>query len=433
MARLESEAYMLERMAIMGIADLHAEMKVRGWGTLGGFAFSCAYQPGAGPEDAFITGVVQPLVGNGASKIPGLRRLYFEAHTLAAADMRRRVEATGDDPPQKLPNVERERRREMVQDQLKGLETEFEGLLDPSNDLIDRACDMEENNELVYIKWHQCSTRAQEISQDKRPTLEEFKPDANGFLKVTRSSEASPAQLGSDLRLRYALQRRGIALQMANVMHYKVHDLLVTRLFKEVMSPPLDGRHEPCSLEQARRADEWVFKALARKCRRGIWLDPDGALPAGRHLLDLLKSFEFTSLLSQLPTSGGAKRKQESQGDDDADGLSKGQKRRKAKQAARALSSAGGSTTPPPPTQTWTQRAATSDKGKGAGKGKAKGPRMPAELVGLQHQTQEGEPICFSYNLANGCSNASPGARCPRGVHVCCKCGAKHSFSAKLC
>ena len=277
MARLDSEAYMLERMSTFGIAGLHSEMKVRGWGTMGRFAFSSSYQPGAGPEDAFIASVVHPLVGNDLTQLPALRRLYFEAHTLATADLRRRVESTGDEPPQRIPNVERERRRDLVLANLGGLENEFENLLDPSNDLVDRACAMADENDgagkVVYIKWYQCTTRSQEMAQDTRPSIEEFKTDANGFLKVKRSTEVSSAQIGSDLRLRFALQRRGVALEMAAVMSYKIHDLLVSRFFHEAMKPPVDDRHDPCSLDQLRKADEWVFRELARKCRHGVRAD----------------------------------------------------------------------------------------------------------------------------------------------------------------
>jgi hypothetical protein len=76
--------------------------------------------------------------------------------------------------------------------------------------------------------------------------------------------------------------------------------------------------------------------------------------------------------------------------------------------------------------------------GKGAGRGgKSQGKgqgyrsiRMPAGLVGKSHQTAAGEPICFSYNLPGGCTQASPGSKCAKGWHVCAEpgCSATHSL-----
>ena len=44
--------------------------------------------------------------------------------------------------------------------------------------------------------------------------------------------------------------------------------------------------------------------------------------------------------------------------------------------------------------------------------------KMPPELVGQSLMTDQGEPICYSYNL-DGCNEAAPGQRCPRGWHMC--------------
>ncbi len=60
-------------------------------------------------------------------------------------------------------------------------------------------------------------------------------------------------------------------------------------------------------------------------------------------------------------------------------------------------------------------------KGKGKGKGKS-----PKELIGLSHNTDGRERICFNFNLAHGCKFAKAGKACKRGKHVCVQCFADH-------
>ena len=69
-------------------------------------------------------------------------------------------------------------------------------------------------------------------------------------------------------------------------------------------------------------------------------------------------------------------------------------------------------------------------KGGGKGKGKGRSPKIPSGLVGKNFQTTHGEPICFAYNLSNGCSQAKAGGRCSRSFHVCAEpgCSSNHSL-----
>ncbi len=55
---------------------------------------------------------------------------------------------------------------------------------------------------------------------------------------------------------------------------------------------------------------------------------------------------------------------------------------------------------------------------------------MPKELMGLEHESENGEPICYGYNLPGGYVGAKCGENCPKGLHVCMKRGCKmrHSY-----
>ena len=47
---------------------------------------------------------------------------------------------------------------------------------------------------------------------------------------------------------------------------------------------------------------------------------------------------------------------------------------------------------------------------------------------GAFSKTPEGDNLCFAYNLS-GCSEASDGAKCRRGHHLCAKCFGSHPIS----
>ena len=76
-------------------------------------------------------------------------------------------------------------------------------------------------------------------------------------------------------------------------------------------------------------------------------------------------------------------------------------------------------------------------KGKGKGKGKAKGGKsgstLPEELKGLKTHTNQGVPICFACNSAEGCTYAKWSQRCGRGLHVCMRCGGHHAATSVDC
>ena len=75
-----------------------------------------------------------------------------------------------------------------------------------------------------------------------------------------------------------------------------------------------------------------------------------------------------------------------------------------------------------------------SNKGKGKGKRaggkKGRGPNVPKALIGKSLQTQSGERICWPFKMESGCSEARPGEKCSRGLHVCCEpnCQKPHSL-----
>ena len=87
-----------------------------------------------------------------------------------------------------------------------------------------------------------------------------------------------------------------------------------------------------------------------------------------------------------------------------------------------------GAARPPPVVQEEPGRAGGVRRGRekekehnGSGESKDEAAAMPAvpRAPNTTVRDEEGAPICFKFNVDEGCSAAPPGGRCPKGRHVC--------------
>ena len=87
-----SVAYFKDACIQNGLADLYDKMVRFGWSTLGRYAFSSGYVPGQLDDSAFVKGVVERCgLTIDDVRVSGLRRLFFEAYTTSASELRRRA------------------------------------------------------------------------------------------------------------------------------------------------------------------------------------------------------------------------------------------------------------------------------------------------------------------------------------------------------
>ncbi len=176
------------------------------------------------------------------------------------AETRARLEATGageDQPPRRLPVPERAARRSTQKASLPGLD--LEGELECSHALVDSAVAMYEEDTVRHLALDECTRRSQELGGIKKD--KELKTDARGFVREQTKADHPSADLASDLRIRNAFDRRGLALEQANVMSYSPHAVLVKVLFTEYLREPPVG-YAKVSLDQIVRADKEVFRRL---------------------------------------------------------------------------------------------------------------------------------------------------------------------------
>ena len=429
---LDSAAAFKDRAASIGVtaAEL-ARLEVLNLDTFGKLAYGCSYVPGQADDQPLLT--LRERVCEAApppeERVPVIRRLFFESYTLANADLRSRVDRKDDEQPRKLAQAERAARHKDQQVRLAGLE--LVGELEPSHSLVDLVFHMLEENQLRHIRWEQCTKRDQELLGIRHDPL--WKPGADGVVREVRQKEEALADTSSDLHLKHCLQRRSLALDQARIIDYEKMERWSRTMLEAYSALPIDG-YKKVSLDQIQRADLELFKFLMKHSREGI--RPSGGVAPLEAILDrAITSAEIRLRLAPLPAGSGSgiKRKHDDLEPETAnkakhspDDIAKLKRTiENLTGQVRNLKSRGSSKQPP-----------TGKGNKGLGRG-SKGMmgrsykstvKMPPELVGQSPMTDQGEPICYSYNL-DGCNEAAPGQRCPKGWHVCTRpgCQAVHS------
>lgn len=372
-ASVESEAYFDARMTTLGVPlPAQADMRTRGWTSMGSYAFSSTYNPNHPDDAAFVQGVLLPILGVGHATDPAaprLRRLLFEAHTVSVQDLRRRVEVTDEAVPVKLPIEERAARLSRLKARLPGLV--IGGQTEPSHRLVDTLVQQHENGQLKYVPWSACTSKLQEVQGEKVD-------------QVSRGSrDDSSADVTSDLLLMQALNRRSLAYEIAGMCTYDSMEVLTAKLMREYMRPALP-QYSRVSLAQMERADRHVFSRCAEITMSGLQM-VGGHRPLQEALAQVMMEHEFSYLLMQLP--------------------------RTATSTARVVADEemGVAVAPKP-------------------KMKVKPPPEPEGLVKKNpklkqrktvSRTKDGKALCFGYQKAKGCDKAKDGEACPRGLHLC--------------
>jgi hypothetical protein len=402
-----STAVFLGRLQFLGLQDLEPLFVEKGWATHNEFAFAAAYQPGNPDDSVFTTKVVIPLLGSADDpRCAKLRFLHFESFTLAVEELKRKSRHEDDDRPKKLPALERNERLDNVKAALTGLN--IEGDLEPSYGLIDKFVAMQEDGTLRYLPWADLGRRDHEIRGFKKEDY--WKVDTAGVLKQHSSLVEIQADTSSDLRLKSALQRRGIALQIAGLMTYKSHMVWVDKMFREYMRDPLYG-YEKISLEQLARADSELFAELSELSRGQLNVSSFGKLALDALLPCAMADPRVSSLLVPLPARARPNKQE------DPKDAKEWKKREEWKKKDPKGKGRGGK---------------DKDKDKDKAKDKREQSILPKELKGLM-PSYKGQKICFSYNL-QGCKEITKDGACHRGLHLCARCGDRnHGAQSSRC
>lgn len=379
-------------------AALITALTVATFTTMGRFAYSCSFVPGAA-DDAPLIAMITDVCGGGQT--PGVvalfRRLFFESFTSVQGDLKLKLERTEDTPARRLAVPERSARYDTQQRKLAGLV--LRGELECSDSLVDEAIAQADNNQLRFIRWERCLKREAEVEGIKRDST--FLPNAQGFLKASSVEVFPDADTSTELLLRYALTRRGLAYDQANLIEYSNHELWITKMFTIRLrdAPP---NHQRVTLGQLLAADKAFFVRLAEQTRGGIVSTLAGVRPLDAIFAATMCEQEIVQLMMPLAAGSAVSAKRQVFVEDGSDGPVVKKQKGKGKGDNK------------------------NRKGRGdAGKGKSKGaPPLPQGLEGSS-RTSDGSHICFGYNFGK-CTSAKNG--CNRGKHVCTKCFGSHPF-----
>ena len=272
---------------------------------------------------------------------------------------------------------------------------------------MDKISSCKEEGVFQYLQPHEVPTREQELDHHKRDAS--LHVDKQGLLRTIEGAKMPSANVASDLRLRQAFSRRGVAYE----------------LVMSLPSPPTSSLWKGCSkttsksnawlgpltLQQLLAADKKAFKMLQDRMPLGPSRDATGKRSADAILDAISLDPIFLQLLTPLPITTNAKSATQ-----DDDGRSKRKLERENEELRGQLKRArvGGS--------------AQSAKGKSKGAKGRSSPSMPAALHGLHPTNKSGQRLCYAFKLSQGCSVS--GGDCPKGKHECTKChSANHGAS----
>eukprot|EP00435_Cladocopium_sp_Y103_P044391 s1982_g12.t1 len=393
---IDSKAQFDSHLKETGIGQALIEnLKRHGIRTLAQLAFAVG-QPGQPIADNNIEQLVQQAHGRAPqlTETAILKRVAFEAQTFLTATLRQAVDRT-DDTPRRIPFAERTTRLEALKLTLGGIG--ISGEHEPAHGVLDKACAMYESNSIKYLELSSCVSRAHEVQgtpQSKELTLEK------GSLILKHNDDKLTSPTDSEIKVHYAMVRRGISFQFARLMSFEQHSTWETFLFEALHRDPPPGYSRP-TLAQLIQCDKAAFARLGSQTTSVRQRD-DGTYPLGEALLALRQDPNIALYLMPLGRSSSS--------------------------TSAPVGSPAQSTTRTHPY--------SGGRPKGGGKGKKGGgknaPPIPAELRGKWYKNSSGEPICYGYNCKSGCAEKGikPGGRCAKGLHICAepRCGGHHSL-----
>ena len=378
MAVTDSTPNFLARCNALGLSEtVQDSLTAAGLDTISKFAFSSSYVPGQQDEQPFSQAMAlalgrAPNVGEMAS----LRRLLHESYSMTAAELKQSVERTDDQSLKKLAQPERADRLSKQQDRLKGIR--IRGNYEPADRLVDLCVNLYEENRLAYIEPSACISKAQEVVSKSKEDRHISVVDGN--LRVKNAPGKIEAELGTDLLLRYALTRRGLALDQANLVDYELHEAWVERLM-EIRHTAPPANYAAVTHQQLLNADRKLFVKLAELTRSGVQLEATGR-PLDNCWNDATEHPDVAHLLQPMPAP-----------------------------AVRVK----------PDNDRFHPYQEDPKDRKGKGKSKGKGINsLPNAL--REHGvavTPQGHALCFGYSLKN-CRLQVSRNRCAKGLHLCC-------------
>ena len=357
--------------------------------TFGVLAFIGPLQAGNSDEQCLIDMLKSALGADPPAHVLRImRRLWFEATTMALAEMKGKIERTDASEPVRMPLAERTQRTTALKKRLVGVHWSVD--IEPSHKLQDLVAQMVSDQTLLWIPWDRLTSRAMEITADKTDSLVQF--DSSGILKVVKKQQDATCSGTGEYAVRLALQRRSLAFELGQLCRYEHLEEwreMILQIHMRVQPPGL----QRVTVGQLREADKVLFTKISEETRGALSIRSDGTYPFE---VSLAKWKDHTQVQYHLvPVASG---RSSSSTDHPKDSDSK----RKTPPSI-----------PEPTKKSQKASVKTNDRAKDG-----KTWQVPD---GCHSRDKAGKPICFAYNQ-KGCSFAKAGKRCRRGRRICWRC-----------
>ena len=194
-------------------------------------AFALGTPQKAPSDDQFTELAGKAITAPTLGQMALLRKLHFEATTLTVASINEQVQSDCADPTgliKRLPAAEKQSRLEAQSGRLAGLK--IAGELEPSHPLLDATNAMVEAGIITSIPPSMCLKRDDEVQANIKPSASTLQIERS-TLKVAQAPVVTLVDVGSEVKLQWALQRRG--LQKVRNLRYpwvSVQDVVLNSL-----------------------------------------------------------------------------------------------------------------------------------------------------------------------------------------------------------
>ena len=99
--------------------------------------------------------------------------------------------------------------------------------------------------------------------------IKELTFDGSGVLKLQKSSHVEPCNTGSEILVKYALTRRALALEQANLAKFSLMEAWSEKMMQSRLEEPNSG-FSRTTMKQLEQADRKLFVLLGEQTREGI-------------------------------------------------------------------------------------------------------------------------------------------------------------------
>ncbi len=158
-----------------------------------------------------------------------------------------------------------------------------------------------ETGSIIWIAPSKCSKRDDEIQVAIKERASSIQIE-NSVLKVAQTTTEVQGDTGSELKLQWCWQRRGVAFDRCGLMSWSVHEKWVSTMLNQLSKDTPHG-YGHIKVEQLIRADRELFTILSQENIGSLKPDAAGVSPLDARVRALMTDTRITMFMLPLPTS----------------------------------------------------------------------------------------------------------------------------------